>query len=247
MRILGLDTSISVASVAINEDGRIVAEDFYPRQETAEGSGAKSNHAEIILPLIDSVLQRVGIGLTDVTGIAVSIGPGSFTGVRIGLSTTKGLAYGTGIPAAGISTLEAIAARAGFEGFEGMVCSILDARKGEVYAAVFRKHGNQLERLTEDALMPILSFLEELRGLEKKTPCLFIGDGVTAYRPLLQQVSGLQTYIADELGIPSVAAAISLLSERQFTEQRAVRLEDLAPVYLRRPECELRMKLTVSS
>ena len=245
MRILGLDTSISVASVAINEDGRIVAEDFYPRQGTADGSGAKSNHAEIILPLIDSVLQRAGIGFTDVTGIAVSIGPGSFTGVRIGLSTTKGLAYGTGMPAVGISTLQAIAARVA--GFEGMVCSILDARKGEVYAAVFRKHGNQLERLTEDALMPILSFLEELRGLKKKTPCLFIGDGVTAYRPLLQQVSGLRIHIADEEPIPSVAAAIALLSERQFSDQRAVRLEDLAPVYLRRPECESRMKLTVSS
>ncbi len=245
MRILGLDTSISVASVAINEDGRIVAEDFYPRQGTAAGSGAKSNHAEIILPLIDSVLQRAGIGFTDLTGIAVSIGPGSFTGVRIGLSTTKGLAYGTGMPAVGISTLQAIAARVA--GFEGMVCSILDARKGEVYAAVFRKHGNQLERLTEDALMPILSFLEELRGLEKTTPCIFIGDGVTAYRSLLQQVSRLQIHIADEEPRPSVAAAIALLSERQFSDQRAVRLEDLAPVYLRRPECESRMKLTVSS
>ena len=245
MRILGLDTSTSVASVAISEDGRIVAEDSYPRKGRTEGSRAKSNHAEIILPLIDSVLRRAGIGLSDVAGIAVSIGPGSFTGIRIALSTVKGLAYGTGIPAVGISTLQAIAARVA--GFEGVVCPILDARKGEVYAAVFCKHGNQLERLTEDALMPVLSFLEELRRLEKTVPFLFIGDGVTAYRPLLQQVSGLQTYIADEAAMPSVAAAIALLSERQFTDQRAVRLEDLAPVYLRRPDCESRMKLTVSS
>jgi tRNA threonylcarbamoyladenosine biosynthesis protein TsaB len=245
MRILGLDTSISVASVAISEDGRIVAEDSYPRKGSADGSGAKSNHAEIILPLIDSVLHRAGIGLSDVAGIAVSIGPGSFTGIRIALSTVKGLAYGTGMPAVGISTLQAIAARVA--GFEGVVCPILDARKGEVYAAVFRNHGKQLARLTQDALLPILSFLEELREVEKTVPCLFIGDGVTAYRPLLQQMSGLQTYIADEASMPSVAAAIALLSERQFTDQRAVRLEDLAPVYLRRPECESRMKLTVSS
>ncbi len=245
MRILGLDTSISVASVAISEDGHIVAEDFYPRQGTVENSGAKGNHAEIILPLIDSVMQRARIGLTDVAGIAVSIGPGSFTGVRIALSTVKGLAYGTGMPAIGISTLEAIAARVA--GFDGMVCPILDARKGEVYGAVFRKHGNQFKRLTEDGLMSILSFLEELRGLGKTAPCLFIGDGVTAYRPLLQQVSGLQIHIADEEAMPSVAAAIALLCERQFSDQRAVRLEDLAPVYLRRPECESRMKLTVSS
>ena len=245
MRILGLDTSISVASVAISEDGRLVAEDFYPRKGSAEGSGAKSNHAEIILPLVDSVLRRGGIGLSDVAGIAVSIGPGSFTGVRIGLSTVKGLAYGTGMPAVGISTLQAIAARV--VGFKGMVCPILDARKGEVYAAVFRTHGNQLERLTQDALMPILSFLVELRGLGKSASCLFIGDGVTTYRPVLERVPDLETYIADEEAMSSVAASIALLSERQFTGHRTVRLEDLTPVYLRRPECESRMKLTLSS
>jgi len=245
MRILGLDTSLSVASVAISEDGRVAAEDVYPRHRTAGGSGAKSNHAEIILPLIDSVLQRAGIGLSDVAGIAVSIGPGSFTGVRIGLSTVKGLAYGTHIPAIGISTLQAIAARVA--DFEGMVCPVLDARKGEVYGAIFRKHGNQLERLTEDSLMTIANFLEELRGLGKPAPCLLIGDGVTACRPLVQQAPGLQIHIADEDAMPSVAAAIALLSERQFTDHRALRLNDLAPVYLRRPECESRMKLTVSS
>jgi tRNA threonylcarbamoyladenosine biosynthesis protein TsaB len=198
MKILGLDTSISVASVAISEGGRLVAEDFYPRKGSAEGSGAKSNHAEIILPLVDSVLRPAGIGLSEVAGIAVSIGPGSFTGVRIGLSTVKGLAYGTGMPAVGISTLQAIAARVA--GFEGRVCPILDARKGEVYAAVFRIWGNQLERLTQDALMPLLSFLEELRGPGKPEPCLFIGDGVTAYRPVLERVPDLQIYVADVIG-----------------------------------------------
>jgi len=245
MRILGLDTSISVASVAVSEDGRIVAEDFYPRQGTAERSVAKSNHAEIILPLIDSVLQRAGMGLSDVTGLAVSVGPGSFTGVRIGLSTVKGLAYGTGMPAVGISTLQAIAGRVA--GFEGIVCPILDARKGEVYAAVYRKHGNQLNRLMEDALMPILSFLMELRAVGKTSPCLFIGDGVAAYGPLLQRAADLQIFFAQEEGMPSVAASVALLCERQFIDDRPVQLDDLAPIYLRRPECESHMKATVSS
>lgn len=245
MRVLGLDTSTPIASVAISEDGRIVAEEFYPPQETAERSVAKSNHAEIILPLIDSVLQRAGIGLSDVTGIAVGIGPGSFTGVRIGLSTVKGLAYGTGMPAVGISTLQAIAARV--SGFEGIVCPILDARKSEVYASVFRKQGNRLERMTEDALMPILSFLRELRGVGKTARCLFIGDGVTSYGPLLQRATDLQSYFAEEGAMRSVAASIALLGERQFIEDRPVHLDDLAPVYLRRPGCESRMKANVSS
>jgi tRNA threonylcarbamoyladenosine biosynthesis protein TsaB len=245
MRILALDTSISVASVAVSQDSRIVAEDFYPRQGLAGRSGIKSNHAEIILPLIDSVLQRAGTGLSDVEGLAVSIGPGSFTGVRIGLSTVKGLAYGADMPAVGISTLQAIAARV--VGFQGMVCPILDARKCEVYAAVFRKQGNQLERLTEDGLMPILSFLEELRNLEKRAPYLFIGDGVDAFRPVIQETADLQICIADEETMPTVAASVALLGERQFIDCRESQLGDLVPVYLRRPECESRLKLTVSS
>ena len=245
MRILGLDTSISVASVAVSEDSRIVAEDFYPRQGLAGRSGANSNHAEIILPLIDSVLQRAGTGLSDVEGLAVSIGPGSFTGVRIGLSTVKGLAYGADVPAVGISTLQAIAARV--VGFQGIVCPMLDARKREVYAAVFRKQGNQLERLTEDGLMPILSFLEGLRGLENTAPYLFIGDGVDACRPVIQQAADLHICIADEDAMPTVAASVALLSERRFFNHREAQLGDLVPVYLRRPECESRMNQSVSS
>jgi tRNA threonylcarbamoyladenosine biosynthesis protein TsaB len=245
MRILGLDTSISVASAAVSEDSRIVAEDFYPRQGLAGRSGAKSNHAEIILPLIDSVLQRAGTGLSDVEGLAVSIGPGSFTGVRIGLSTVKGLAYGADVPAVGISTLQAIAARV--VGFQGIVCPMLDARNREVYAAVFRKQGNQLERLTEDGLMPILSFLQELRGLENTAPYLFIGDGVDACRPVIQQAADLHICIADEDAMPTVAASVALLSERQFVNHREAQLDDLVPVYLRRPECESRMNQSVSS
>lgn len=127
MRILGVDTSTWTASTAIVDREQIVAEDFYPRERNAGRSGPKANHSEIILPLVDSVLKRAGIGLLDVAGIAISVGPGSFTGIRIGLSTVKGLVYGTDIPACGISTLQAIAARV--SDFDGVVCSLLDARK----------------------------------------------------------------------------------------------------------------------
>jgi tRNA threonylcarbamoyladenosine biosynthesis protein TsaB len=245
MKILGLDTSISVASVALSENGRIVAEDFYPRQGLVDRSGGKPNHTETILPLIDSVLQRARVEVGEIAGIAVSIGPGSFTGVRIGLSTVKGLAYGADMPAVGISTLHAIAARV--SGFDGIVCPILDARKRDVYAAIFRKQGNQLERLADDGLMPMLSFLEELRGLAQAVPYLFIGDGVTAWGPVIQEAAGLPIYIADEQEMPSVAASVALLSQGEFIHRRVAQLEDLVPVYLRRPECASRIKLTVSS
>jgi tRNA threonylcarbamoyladenosine biosynthesis protein TsaB len=239
MRILGIDASTSTASTAIVESGQIVAEDFYPRKRTAGRSDPKANHSEIILPLVDSVLKRARIGLLDVAGIAVSVGPGSFTGIRIGLSTVKGLVYGTDIPAFGISTLQASAARV--TNFDGIVCSLLDARKNEAYSALFHKHGNHLERLTEDEIIPVLGVFERLRAFGE--PCLFIGDGVTAYRALIEQSPELQVHIAEEDAMVSVAASVARLSESQFFENREPLLADLLPIYLRRPECESRMKV----
>jgi tRNA threonylcarbamoyladenosine biosynthesis protein TsaB len=239
MRILGVDTSTSTASTAIVDSGQIVAEDFYPRQRKAGRSAPKANHSEIILPLVDSVLKRAGIGLLDVAGIAVSVGPGSFTGIRIGVSTVKGLVYGTDIPACGISTLQAIAARV--TDFDGIVCSLLDARKNEAYAAVFHKHGNHLERLTEDEMVPILRVFEQLRAFGE--PCLFVGDGVNAYHALIEQLPELQVHIAEEDAMVSVAASVARLSESHFVDNRAALLGDLVPIYLRRPECESRMRV----
>jgi tRNA threonylcarbamoyladenosine biosynthesis protein TsaB len=242
MRILGVDTSTSVASTAVVDNGQIVAEDFYPRVAPSGNSGAiPHNHVEIILPLVASVLHQAGIGLPDVAGIAVAAGPGSFTGVRIGLSTVKGLVYGTGVPAVGISTLQANAARV--IDFDGIVCSLLDARKNEVYAAVFRKSGNSLQRLTEDAVVPVLSVFERLRSLDEPAPCFFIGDGVIACRPLIEQVMDLQPQIAADDTMPSMAASVARLGESQFIEDRVASLNDLVPIYLRRPECQSHMKV----
>ena len=239
MRILGVDTSTSTASIAIVENGQIVAEDFYPRESRVGRSGSIANHSEIILPLVDSVLKRAGIGLPDVAGIAVSVGPGSFTGIRIGLSTVKGLAYGTEIPAFGISTLQAIAARV--TNFEGVVCSLLDARKKEAYSALFRKDANRCERLSEDEIVPIPDLLERLRRIGE--PCLFIGDGVTVYRALIEQLPDLEVHIAEEASMTSVAASLARLSQSQFLDNKAASVADLVPVYLRRPECESHRKV----
>jgi len=151
MRILGVDTATSTASVALIEDGRLVAEEVHSSRGSANQSqtvNSRANHAEIILPLIEAALRKAAASLRDLSGLAVSIGPGSFTGLRIGLSTVKGLAYGLDIPVVGISTLLANAARV--NDFDGLICSFLDARKKEVYAALFRRNGDALTRLTED-------------------------------------------------------------------------------------------------
>jgi tRNA threonylcarbamoyladenosine biosynthesis protein TsaB len=123
MRTLGLDTATSVASVAVMEDGELSAEETYPSPShgLALCGSKRAHHAEVILPLIETVLSRRGLTAGELSGLAVSIGPGSFTGLRIGLSTVKGLAYGSAIRVVGVPTLLAHAARA--TRWEGLVCA----------------------------------------------------------------------------------------------------------------------------
>ena len=248
MRILGIDTATSTASVALLENGTVVAEEVHPKRSDkrpVERALPKSNHAEVILPLIAAALQRAEIGLDDVAGIALSVGPGSFTGVRIGLSTVKGIAYGTRIPTVGISTLHATAGRV--TDFDGLICSVLDARKNEVYAALYRKQGAFFERLTQDALLPMAALLEKIRVLPESASCLFVGEGAAVHREMIESSSLPDSRIAAEAGMCSVAAAVARLSEAKFVYTDVVAAAQLAPIYLRRPECEMRQQVPPNS
>lgn len=241
MTILGIDTATSIASVALVENGKLIAEGLYPPRGGQTSAGpciAKSNHAEIVLPLVDSVLRRAGTALSEIGGIAVSIGPGSFTGVRIGLSTAKGLAYGAGIAVVGISTLHANAARVN-SGFDGWICPCLDARKNEVYAALFQKSGELLKRLTPDSIAATSSLAKSLRSFHQGAPCLFVGDGASAHWDLLEKLPWIDARVIAEAALPSVASAVGRLGEAAFDDAETdYGVARLVPVYLRRPECE---------
>ncbi len=239
MRVLGIDTATSVASVSLIEDGELIAEQFHPSQESQARSTSahpKSNHAEIILPLIESVLNKAGAALTDIAGIAVSIGPGSFTGVRIGLSTVKGLAYGGRIPVVGVSTLLANGARV--TDFDGLICSFLDARKNEVYAALFRRTETDLTRLTEDLVAPAEAAIETARTFAQAASCLFIGDGVQKYEKKLLDSLGNGIRLSTGSSYSSLASSLARLGADRLRISEGDDLGTLAPVYLRPPEAE---------
>src|SRR3970282_1974851 len=167
MMILGIDTATATASVALVEEGRVIAEEVRTalKQSGPHPSGGRGNHAEILLPLIGMVLAKAGVLLPEISAFAVSIGPGSFTGLRIGLSTVKGLAYGWEVPVVGVPTLLAVAARV--TGWDGLVCPLLDARKKEVYAALFRKEAETLERLAEDLVCSAEAVLARGAALDR--------------------------------------------------------------------------------
>jgi tRNA threonylcarbamoyladenosine biosynthesis protein TsaB len=241
MIVLGIDTATAAASVALVEDGKFIAEEIQSnsgRSSTRTGAQPRGNHAEIVLPLIQSMLTKARVTVADLSGIAVSIGPGSFTGLRVGLATAKGIAYECGLPLVGVSTLHANAARV--PNFDGMICSLLDARKNEVYFALFRHDGQNLERLTEDAMSSIDGALDQLRNSNRASgySLLFIGDGATTYEKFLTRDFAAAAQIFAGKGNSSMAAQVARLAEGRFRAHRTDDLALLAPVYLRPTQAE---------
>ena len=242
MRIIGIDTATATASVALVGHGIIIAEKSHPSRAAA-GNGdrypAKSNHAERILPLLESLLESTGMSLQDIDGLAIAIGPGSFTGLRIGLSTVKGLAYGSRLPVVGVSTLLAMAASA--TDHDGLICPILDARKNEVYAALFEKTGDVVHRLCEDTVASAPSILDIVSTSAGEKHCLMVGDGAVTYKQwLADRFGGRALFQTGDFSV-STAGAIARLSEDRFRSNDFDNLGSLTPVYLRHSQNEFHL------
>jgi tRNA threonylcarbamoyladenosine biosynthesis protein TsaB len=232
MRVIGIDTASRTASVALVENGSLVSERTHPCRESitnADTRSSKSNHAETILPLIELLLGSTGVSLQDITGFALSNGPGSFTGLRIGLSTVKGLAYGSKIPLVGISTLFAHAARV--TNYDGLICALLDARKNEVYAALFRKSGEIIDRLTEDTVASVADLIAIAQDLRGGAPCVIVGDGAAVYENFLRDLPGI--HLHDATNDLTIAATVARLAEDRFRSNEVDDLGTLTPVYIR--------------
>lgn len=162
--ILGIDASAISAGCALVENGKIVAEEFLNTRHT---------HSETLLPMISSMLKSAGVELSDVEKIAVSAGPGSFTGLRIGISTAKGLADAAHLPCVSVSTLEAIAYN--FLGVDGVICAAMDARCKQVYNALLKSENGVITRLCEDRAISLAELSEELSRFSDKV--ILAGDG----------------------------------------------------------------------
>ena len=239
MRVIGIDTASGAASVALVENGLLLAEKTELSSDFTSDTfrrSSKSNRAETLLPLIELLFKSSGVSLQDITGFALSIGPGSFTGLRIGLSTVKGLAYGSEIPVVGVSTLFAYAARV--TDYEGLICTLLDAHKKEVYAAVFRKTADVFNRITEDAVTSATDVVEMVRGLQGDSTCLFVGDGAVVYKNLVLELP--RVCLPETTNYPTVAASVARLGEDRFRSNRVDDLGLLTPVYLRPSEAEFK-------
>lgn len=185
MRICVLDASTQVASVAMMEDGKLVYEANLTHGLT---------HSEKLMPLVDAAFTLTGWEPEDIDVFGVVEGPGSFTGLRIGVSAVKGLAQAAGKPVTGVGTLDVLAMNVPH--FAGVIAPILDARRGEVYGALFHWHDNKLVRETGDLAIPLEELLEEIE--KRGQPALFMGDGMLVNQQAIIDRLGDRAHFAPE-------------------------------------------------
>lgn len=224
MLILAIDTSAVTATAAVCEwDGTDI------KRFSLSSVNNGLTHSETLFPLIDNALKSFGKSISDVDLFAVSAGPGSFTGVRIGVSAIKGLAF-DGRPVASVSTLEALAENVGAE---GIICPLMDARRGVFYNALFKKSGGVLQRLTEDRAIDAQSLSAQLAEYGTAYIC---GDGAALYE-------GMHTGAA-KLVPPALCGryqnglSVAVCAAKQYEQGNTVTAASLSTIYLRKPQAE---------
>ncbi|HEX3016162.1 MAG TPA: tRNA (adenosine(37)-N6)-threonylcarbamoyltransferase complex dimerization subunit type 1 TsaB [Desulfobacteria bacterium] len=226
MWVLSIDTATKVTGLAIHRDTELVAEAFLH---------TGTNHSERIVPMIHQLLANAQIKFADLDAVAVASGPGSFTGLRIGMATAKGIAQVRGIKLVGINTLDGIAQNG--LGFDGLVAPILDARKNEVYTALYRSSGHEISRIADYEAVAPQTMLEKLKAQEEKV--LFLGDAVFIYRKSIEEMLKEQAvFLPDRMCLPR-AAQIGALAVERLARGESDNLFNLTPFYIRQSEAEV--------
>jgi tRNA threonylcarbamoyladenosine biosynthesis protein TsaB len=223
VRVLAIESATAAPSVALVDGERVLAE--HP-------AGPVGAHSERILPAIDALLRACGVGLDALDGFAIAIGPGSFTGLRVGLATLKGLAFGDPRPTAAVSTLAALARRAGDPRPEP-VAALLDARRGELYAAAWPEGDAETPSVAEGLYRP-----EDLARLLPPR-CRLVGEAAADSLGALQALAGPGIRLAPDPAGPG-AGHVGVLGARLLRAGAGLPAAQLAPRYLRRAEAEAR-------
>jgi len=223
MRILGIDSSTPGCSVALLNNDTVVAEQI---------ADPRPSHSKYLLQMVDQTLKEGKFRLDDVDGFAVTIGPGSFTGLRIGVSLLKGFVLATEKPFIGINSLEALANTLDSKKYP--ICTVLDARKSEVYAAVFEYRKDNLHPLIEESALSPEALCEKIEH-----PTLFVGSGAERYQEVFKETLGARFMEPEAQPRFSTAAGAAILASRQFDHQKHFDLDQLKINYIRKSEAEL--------
>lgn len=225
MIILGVETSAVSAGAAIVKDGKLISETFLNTGLT---------HSQTVMTLIDSVLKNAGLTFNDVNAVAVAAGPGSFTGIRIGVSAVKGLCFSENLPCWPVSTLEAMAN--GVDMSDCIICPVMDARCMQVYNALFKKINNAVARITDDKPKTLQELAEELKSFSEKI--VLVGDGTEIAFKFLSE-KGINVHKFSEIYRFQHASGVAITAFRNYNNgEHFISADELQPVYLRLSQAE---------
>ena len=221
MLILAFETSAKAASVALHDDAKLLAESY-------QNTGL--THSQTLMVMAEDMLKQCGYTAKDVTHVAVAAGPGSFTGVRIGVAAAKGLAWGLQVPCCGVSTLEAMAKNMGI--YAGIVCAVMDARRNQVYNALFRVENGNFSRITEDRAISLADLGAELAQMEGEV--YLVGDGSLVAKAAL----GDRVIAPAEHRMHQRAAGVAMVAAEMIAAGAICDAESMQPNYLRLSQAE---------
>lgn len=225
MKILAIDSSGLAATVALLCDGILTGEYTIHNKKT---------HSQTLLPMIHDMLQMAEVDVKELDGIAVAAGPGSFTGLRIGAATAKGLAQTLAIPIVAVPALEGLAFNV--EGTEALACPIMDARRNQVYYGIYNVKGECPEVIENQSAAPIEEVVEKLNELGRDV--VFIGDGVPVFRNQLEQTLKVPFRFGADSVLYQRASSVAVLGKFYFEKNCQMEAKDFAPVYLRMSQAE---------
>lgn len=231
MKILSVDCSATPASAAVVENGKILASCY---------SNVKLTHSQTLMPMIETVLKNSLCDIKSISCFAINAGPGSFTGVRIGISAIKGLAAPLNTPCVPVSTLYSMAVN--FIDTDCIVCAVMDARCNQVYNAIFDIENGKISRLCEDRAIICDELAKELKNMsQKQKKCVIIvGDGADIFYPFVENEDNICLSSAQRRYQNAVSVAFA--AEESFLNNDTVSADDLLPVYLRLPQAERELK-----
>ena len=222
MKILAFDSTSLTASVAVCEDERLLGQITLNNGNT---------HSETLLPMAEQLFRMLSLTASDIDLFACSSGPGSFTGVRIGAATVKGLAFGSGKRCVGVSTLEALAYN--LRGYKGIICPVMNARRSQVYTAIFESDGKEIKRISED--MAIAASELDVRLSALGGDVYLVGDGIDVALSCFEKTTVCNT--AEESRYQS-AYSVAQVALREYKEGRSVSDKELVATYLRLSQAE---------
>ena len=232
MKILALECSATPCSVAVMEDKKILGSSFV---------NVKLTHSQTLMPMVENILNATKIPLSEIEGFAISNGPGSFTGVRIGISAVKGLAAPKKTPCVGISTLLSMAYN--YIDTNCIVCGVMDARCSQVYNAIFDICDGKITRICDDRALLCEELAEELKNLSQKNnkPIIIVGDGTDIFYPFVENIENISK--ADLQRKYQNATGVGFAAFESFEKGETLPPEKLLPFYLRLPQAERELQL----